>query len=152
VLPRLPGTQPVKPNAASAVDEINQRFNTWSVAAAHAAAMWSTLLLIWLRDVETPSAARGLRKLGFPALAALRRSAIGRTQVSARRPTTSSIANPTVVAPSTRAPKRVTRNAPASGARRAKTVSARGKSVTGRADRRRETNGSKKRRQSRLAS
>jgi len=152
VLPRLPGAQSVQPNVATAVDEINQRFNSWSAAAALGAAMWSTLLLVWLRDVEIPNAARGLRKVGFPALAVQRQSATGRSQVNDRKATTSSIANPTVVAPSTGAPQPVTRTAAARGARSANTVRALGKSVTRRADRRRETNGSKKRRQSRLAS
>lgn len=73
VLPRLPGLQPER--APSAVDELNQRFNTWRGPAVVAAAMWSTLFLIWLRDVEIPLAARGLENVAFLARGLLRRAA-----------------------------------------------------------------------------
>jgi len=123
VLPRRAGARSVQPNAASATDEINRRFNTWFAPAALAAAMWSTLLLMRLRG------------------------ATGRTN-----PITSSIANPAVIPASTRASQVVTRVPTANRAEGGRSRSVRGKSVTRRADRRRETNGSKKRRESRLAS
>jgi len=110
VLPRLPGTQTVQPSVASATDEINRRFNTW------------------LREVEIPNTAGGLRKRAFPVLAVLRPSATGHAQVNDRIGTTSSVATS------------------------ADTVGARDTAVTRRADRRREADGSKKHRQSRLAS
>ncbi len=147
VLPRLPGARSARPNVASATDEINRWFNSWSAAAALSAAMWSTLFLIWLRDVEIPSTAGGLWKRGFRVLAVLRRSGTGRTNA-----TTSSLADRAVIAPRTRPSQRATSTAAARGSGRANTVSARGRSAARRADRRKGTNGSKKRRQSRLAS
>ena len=140
VLPSLPGTRPVRLAAPSAVDEINQRFNTWMARAALAAAMWSTLLLIWLRDVEIPDAARSLGKLAFPAVDLLRRA------VGSRRVTKSGAVGRGIVLSNSRAAT--------SGARSAKTLTARGTSITrtASADARTETSGSKKHRQSRLAS
>ncbi len=68
VLPNLPTTEPA--HAISAVDELNRRFNAWSAPVADAAVMGSTLFLIWLRDVEIPSATRRLANLAFPGSAA----------------------------------------------------------------------------------
>ncbi len=75
VLPRLAVTQPLR--APSAVDEINRRFNTWSTPAAAATAMWSTLFLIWLRDVEIPIAAQGMTNMSVRTFAPLRRAPRG---------------------------------------------------------------------------
>jgi len=142
VLPRLPGARSVQPSVASATDEINRRFNAWSEAAALGAAMWSTLLLIWMRDVQIPNTASGLRKRGFPALAVLGRTGTRRTNAI-----TSSIAARRI-----RASQRVTSTADARVVTSANAVSAPGQLVTRRANRRRKTDGSKKHRQSRLAS
>lgn len=46
---------------ASAVDEINQRFNAWAPVAIAAALTWLTLLLIWAGDVVVPITGRKLR-------------------------------------------------------------------------------------------
>lgn len=65
LLPRLRTARPARP--ATAVDVLNQRFNAWSAPAAAASLMWSTLFFIWLRDVEIPNAVRALKNIAFPA-------------------------------------------------------------------------------------
>jgi hypothetical protein len=68
LLPRPRAAQPAR--AASAVDDLNQRFNQWSAPVAAGMATWSTLFLIWLRDVEVPRAERRLADVAFPGAAA----------------------------------------------------------------------------------
>lgn len=80
VLPRL---RPIQPElaVASGVDEINQRLNVRAAAAVAATVTWSTLAFIWLRDVEIPTAARGLKQFALGAGVAWQRVAVRRSQV-----------------------------------------------------------------------
>jgi len=66
VLPRLRAARPA-PAPFTAAEEINQRFQAWSGLAAAAGMTWATLFVIWLRDVEIPSAALGLKNLALRA-------------------------------------------------------------------------------------
>ena len=68
----LPTLRPAQPErqAVSGVDDLNQRFNTWSAPAAAATAMSATLFLISLRDVEIPRAAQRLKNLALAGAAA----------------------------------------------------------------------------------
>jgi hypothetical protein len=84
VLPGLAEAQPARA-AVSGVDEINERLNVWGAAAAAATMTWSILFFIWLRDVEIPYAARGLRKVEWGTVAAWRRVAAGRPQLGQLR-------------------------------------------------------------------
>ena len=67
VLPRLQAARPAPARPITAAEEINQRFKAWSGPAAAAGMTWATLFVIWLRDVEIPGAARGLKNLALRA-------------------------------------------------------------------------------------
>jgi hypothetical protein len=69
LLPLLRPAQP-KPAAVSGVDELNRRLNAWGAPAATATLVWSTLFLIWLRDVEIPKGAHVLKNLALSGAAA----------------------------------------------------------------------------------
>jgi len=80
LLPRLSIAEPYRP-APSAVDEINQRFNSWAPSAAAASLAWSILLIKRWRNFEFPRAARGLKNFSLVAGVAWRRVAAGRPQL-----------------------------------------------------------------------
>jgi hypothetical protein len=62
-------------SAASAADEINQRFNAWAPVAIASALTWFTLFLIWTGDVVMPGTVREMRKAARKADGARRRVA-----------------------------------------------------------------------------
>ena len=76
-MPRAGKPQPARLRAASGVDELNARFNTWAPLATAGALMQLTLLLIWSLDVVVPAAGRRLREAAFAANGARRRVADG---------------------------------------------------------------------------
>jgi hypothetical protein len=80
VLPGLHAPEPERA-AISGVDEINQRLNVWAARAAAASLAWASLSVIWLRDVEIPAAAGGLKNLESGIGGAWRRVAAGRPQL-----------------------------------------------------------------------
>ncbi|MHB8611969.1 MAG: hypothetical protein ACYDAL_06020 [Candidatus Dormibacteraceae bacterium] len=80
VLPRLRATQP-EPAVVYAADEINRRLGAWGAATVAATMTQSTIFFVWLRDVEIPSAGRGLTNLAVATGGAWRRVAAGRPQL-----------------------------------------------------------------------
>jgi hypothetical protein len=73
-MPRRAEPKPA-PVTASAVDELNERFNVWAPVAAAAALTWTTLMLIWTGDVAEPRIRQAGEKAGATAGGARRRLA-----------------------------------------------------------------------------
>jgi hypothetical protein len=73
-VPRMAELKPA-PATASAVDDINRRFNVWAPVAAAAALTWTTLFLIWTGEVAAPTVGRRIRKVAVSADDARRRMA-----------------------------------------------------------------------------
>jgi hypothetical protein len=142
VLPRLQAAHPA-PAPVTAAEEINQRFRAWSGLAAAAGLTWATLFVIWLRDVEIPRAALGLKNLAL-------RASNGRL-TAASPPLEADVVHIDLLAANAAARKADTRGRVAEAAARPRT---RRRSIPTppQAGARTDKNGSEKHRQGRLAS